>query len=442
MSKDVEPRELVPRLRFPQFVEAGPFTLTPLSTLASPVTERAGDADVVPYTITGGVGLVSQEEKLGRTIAGKSISNYYRLRRGDFAFNKSSTKAHPEGYIARLHDDVEAAVPSSIFTCFRCVSEEVDGEYLDWLFQSNLHGHWLRKFITVGARAHGALNVNDDDLYALPVPLPSGKTSRAEQRKIAECLGSLDDWIAAETDAMAALRRHKTGLMQQLFPRPERIENGQKVPAETRPRLRFPEFETNKGWAEVSLGDFIDIASGQVDPTVMPYCDMPHISGEHIISHGYGLTKLQTAKELRQTSGKYLFGPDDVLYSKIRPALNKAALPTIHGTCSADIYPVRPSSDKLIRTYLFYLLLSPSFLQHAILNSERGKIPKVNRAALLSYSTRLPEPDEQCRIAGCLVSLDARISAQSDKLSALRRHKRGLMQKLFPQVDDHAGGAP
>ena len=60
----------------------------------------------------------------------------------------------------------------------------------------------------------------------------------AEQRKIAGCLGSLDDWIAAESRRLAALRRHKTGLMQQLFPRP----------GQTRPRLRFPEFQNAGEW--------------------------------------------------------------------------------------------------------------------------------------------------------------------------------------------------
>ena len=93
-------------------------------------------------------------------------------------------------------------------------------EYLDHLLHGNHHGRWLRKYITVGARAHGALSVSDDALMSMPVPLPPVAVSRPEQQKIADCLGSLDDLIAAEGRKLEALRQHKQGLMQQLFPQP------------------------------------------------------------------------------------------------------------------------------------------------------------------------------------------------------------------------------
>jgi type I restriction enzyme S subunit len=103
----------------------------------------------------------------------------------------------------------------------------------------------LRKFIEVGARAHGSLSIDDDDLLALQVPLPSGKSSLAEQQKIAECLGTLDELIAAENQKFDALKAHKNGLMQQLFPRA----------GETRPRLRFPEFQNAPEWKVTTIGE-------------------------------------------------------------------------------------------------------------------------------------------------------------------------------------------
>jgi len=150
----------------------------PLGDLTDPITERVGDSDCIPFTVTTGEGLISQDEKYGRTIAGNSVKNYYRLQRNDFAFNKSATKVFPQGYIARFRGDERAAVPNSIFTCFRIAVENVDAAFLDYLFQGNLHGRWLKDYITVGARAHGALNISDDDLFALPVPLPAGDDAR------------------------------------------------------------------------------------------------------------------------------------------------------------------------------------------------------------------------------------------------------------------------
>lgn len=229
-------RTLTPKLRFPEFREQ--WDEVELSQLANPISDRVGTMSCIPYTVTSGLGLVSQEEKLGRTIAGNSLRNYIRLQKGDFAYNKSATKAYPEGYIARYLDEVKAAVPNSIFTCFRVASEKVDPAYLDFLFAGNLHGRWLRKFLTIGARAHGSLNVSDDDLMALPVPLPSPP----EQQKIAECLSSLDGLIAAEGRKLAALRDHKCGLMQQFFPQP----------GQTQPRLRFPEFQNAGEWVSDS----------------------------------------------------------------------------------------------------------------------------------------------------------------------------------------------
>ncbi len=86
-------------------------------------------------------------------------------------------------------------------------------------------------------------------MLALPVPLPGGKTTRAEQQKISECLSTLDELIGAESQKLDALKAHKTGLMQQLFP----------CEGETLPRLRFPEFHSAPEWSAVKLGDLCDI---------------------------------------------------------------------------------------------------------------------------------------------------------------------------------------
>ena len=155
--------------------------------------------------------------------------------------------------------------------------------------------------------------------------------------------------------------------------------------SETQPRLRFPEFRKAGAWVEYSLGQLIEIASGQVDPKQPPYGDLPQIGSENIESYSGKLVNVKTAGEKGVISGNYAFDENDILYSKIRPALNKVAAPEFKGICSADIYPIRPADDSLLRGYLFYLLLSQDFLNHAIRNSERGKIPKINRNALYCY---------------------------------------------------------
>jgi len=80
---------------------------------------KVGDNTCIPMSNTSGLGLVSQIEKFGRIIAGSSYKNYLLLKRIDFAYNKSATKEFPEGFIALYAGGELAAVPNSIFTCFR-----------------------------------------------------------------------------------------------------------------------------------------------------------------------------------------------------------------------------------------------------------------------------------------------------------------------------------
>lgn len=424
-TKEEKRPALMPKLRFPQFRSAGNWTTVKLGEVATINAEKVGANNCVPMSITSGVGLVSQEDKFGRVIAGDSYRNYLLLRPNEFAYNKSATKEYPEGFLT-LYSGVQlAAVPNSIFTCFRINGNSPDVRFLNYQFLGNLHGRWLRQFIQVGARAHGSLNINDSDLMALPIPVPAGSKSLAEQKKIANCLSSLDELIAAQALKVGALKTHKKSLMNQLFPRK----------GESQPRFRFPEFRIAGKWKMKALGELVRVASGQVDPTQLPYCDLPQVGSDNIESDSGKLGNVRTARDKGVISGNYVFDEDDVLYSKIRPALNKVAAPAFKGICSADIYPIRPANDLLIRSYLLYLLLSQNFLEYAIRNSGRGKIPKINRDDLLGYGAPLPLPSEQQRIASCLSSLDTLITAETQKLETLQTHKKGLMQQLFPSSE-------
>ncbi len=145
-----------------------------------------------------------------------------------------------------------------------------------------------------------------------------------------------------------------------------------------------------KGWEIVELGEMLSIVSGQVDPQQSPYIDMPHIGGENIQANTGRISGVQTPREIGLQSGKYLFETTDVLYSKIRPYLNKVVIPGFIGVCSADIYPLRVNASKLNPQYLVYLLRSNTFLEYAEKHSARTNIPKINRPALLKFSSPYP----------------------------------------------------
>ncbi len=419
-------QQLVPRVRFPEFRDAGEWITVELGKLSRLLTERVGSATCTPYTITSGVGLISQEEKLGRTIAGNSLKNYLVLQENDFAYNKSATKAYPQGFIALYAGGERAAVPNSIFTCFRVNQNQVIPTFLDALFASNLHGKWLRTRIAVGARAHGSLQVSDDDLMATPVPLPNGTNALEEQQKIADCLSSLDDLIAAESQKLDTLKTHKKGLMQQLFPRE----------GETVPRLRFPEFREAGEWEVKALDQLGELVSG------LTY------SPDDVRDEGLLVLRSSNVQDGRivlddnvyvrsDIKGANPSLPNDILIcvrNGSKSLIGKNALipedmpPCTHG---AFMTVFRSGAAKFI-----IQLFQTEAYERQVAADLGATINSINGNQLKKYKFRVPEAKEQQVIADCLSSFDDLITAQTQKIDALKTHKKGLMQQLFPTLDE------
>lgn len=428
--RDAQPA-LIPKLRFSEFKTGPAWETQTLGSLVTISTEKVGDNECVPMSITSGVGLVSQMEKFGRVIAGSSYKNYLLLKKNDFAYNKSATKEYPEGFIALYSGDALAAVPNSIFTCFRINGDSPIPRYLNYLFLGNLHGQWLRKFIEVGARAHGSLSIDEDDLLALPVPLPGGETTRAEQQKIAECLSTLDELIGAESQKLDALKAHKKGLMQQLFPRE----------GETLPRLRFPEFHSTPEWEEMQIGDLNPFVTSGSRGWAEYYAEegelfvrMTNLSRESIY------LDLEDSKFVKlpanATEGvRTQLKEHDVLISITADigiiGYVDASVPS-PAYINQHIALVRFGTTKICSRFVAYFLAAERSQKLFRASTDTGTKAGMNLPGIQKIKLMLPKPAEQHRIATCLSSLDDLIAAQSDRLAALQTHKQGLLQQLFP----------
>jgi type I restriction enzyme S subunit len=424
---------LTPKLRFPEFRGAG-WTTKTLGEVAKPTTEKVGETRCIPMSITSGVGLVSQMEKFGRIIAGNSFKNYLLLRKNDFAYNKSATKDYPEGFIALYGGDDLAAVPNSIFTCFRVAKDSLDPQYLNNLFINNLHGRWLRKFIEVGARAHGSLSINDDDLFTLPIPIPGGKSSGTEQQKIATCLSSLDDLIGVESRKLDTLKAHKKGLMQQLFPRE----------GETVPRLRFPEFRKAGEWNIDLLGNVFETTSGGTPSrSVKEYWggSIPWITTS-LVNFGV-ITEADesiTEEGMKNSSAK-LLPKGTVLIAMYGQGKTRgqSALLGIEAATNQACAAILPKKE--VDPYFVFLSLAE---RYEILRglSNAGGQENLSQGLIRGFPFSYPpDSEEQRRVTACLSSLDGLIAAQAAKIDALSAHKKGLMQQLFPAPEVGAVGA-
>ena len=154
------------------------------------------------------------------------------------------------------------------------------------------------------------------------------------------------------------------------------------------------------------------------------------VAPDHIASGSGRLLEYKTASEQNAISGKYLFEPGDIVYSKIRPYLRKAILAEFRGLCSADMYPLSPVKD-VSSAFILAILLGHHFSTFAINASARSGIPKINRLELSQYTIALPPPQEQRAIADVLRDMDKLLGAMEKLLAKKRDIKQAAMQQLL-----------
>lgn len=186
-----------------------------------------------------------------------------------------------------------------------------------------------------------------------------------------------------------------------------------------------------EGWKRTIFGEVTKIGSGQVAPTKEPFIDMLHIGPEDIESNTGRILEPKTCRELGLISGKYEFDERAVVYSKIRPHLNKVCLPKFRGLCSADAYPIWPDEKKLSAEYLVLYMLGPVFEKKAVACSMRTGMPKINREDLDSVPILIPPLAVQQSITAIVNVWDAAIGKTEKLLANTRRQKQALMLGLL-----------
>lgn len=420
-AKDKKKGSQVPRLRFPEF--NGEWRSQPLGELAFIIKEKAGDRKCILMSIMSGVGLIPQIDKFGKEIAGQQYKNYIILHKNDFAYNKSSTKEYPEGFIAMYIGTEIAAVPNSIFTCFKIKVADIAHLYLNYLFLYNFHGKYLRRYITIGARSHGALAIDDADLLSLPIPYPTGNTSFKEQQRIADCLSSLDERIAAETNKLDALKAHKKGLLKQLFP----------AEGETLPALRFPKFRNAGEWEKSTVNDLLT-ESCQIGSKGNKAKKLTvKLWGKGVFEKEEIFQGSVNTQYYRRRSGQFIYSKLDFLNQAF--GIIPHYLDGFESTVDLPCFDFRSDVNPIF--FLEYVKREAFYKKFGEIADGGRKAKRIQVDVFLSFPVLLPpQTKEQQQIADCLSSLDELITAQGQKIELLKDHKKGLMQQLFPRIDE------
>ena len=261
---------------------------------------------------------------------------------------------------------------------------------------------------------------------ALPIPRTKG-----EQKRIAECLSSVDDLITAQARKLDALKTHKKALMQHIFPRE----------GETQPRLRFPEFQNAAEWVEHKLDNLVHFQDGfafkSTDFVKSAEEATQVIRITDINNQNTNEDKVYIPNAFLESNNltKHSVDNGDLLLSLTGAAgfnfFFWDAGPAVINQRTAKVAPKKKSDHALTG------LLEP--LVHERINARgEGQNNNLSKEFLSSVVVLIPDPGEQHRIADCLTSLDDLITAQSQTLESLKTHKKGLMQQLFPSPQELA----
>ncbi|WP_396153798.1 restriction endonuclease subunit S [Flavobacterium sp.] len=409
MSKD----KLIPELRFPEFKNEGEWEEKLVSQLAEYENGKAHEQDI-------------NEEGKYVVVNSKFISTDGEVRKFT---NSANCIARTDDILMVLSDVPNGRAIAKCFSVdrdnFYTVNQRIckltptnaDSKILYYLLNRNSH------FLSFDDGVKQT-NLRNEDVLNCPIVLPKNPQ---EQQKIASCLSSLDEVIAAHTEKLELLKDHKKGLMQNLFPQE----------GETVPKYRFKEFTDSLkkiGFAElgeIKIGlthkpDYIDagvpfLSSKNISGGFIDFINIQHISQEKFDSMPNS-TKPKLGDILFTRVGSNLGNPiileDDIEFGIF---------------VSLGFFRV---NKKAFNYYIKYWMESDLFWKQVNQKVAGGAKDNLNSTWLKEFELYIPSVQEQQKIASCLSSLDKLIIAQAKKIEQLKLHKKGLMQGLFPKIND------
>ena len=201
------------RLRLMPKDEQKEWKVFKLKDFASRITRKNNGATDIPLTISAQYGLIDQRDFFSKVVASADMSGYYLLRKGEYAYNRSTSNEYPFGSIKRLELYNEGAV-STLYLCFSVIRNVIISDFAKWYFGSSQWYRSVNEICAEGARNHGLLNVPTDGFFNTTHILP---TDIKEQIIIAAFLSLIQGKLEKAQTLLDELTRLRNGLMQKLF---------------------------------------------------------------------------------------------------------------------------------------------------------------------------------------------------------------------------------
>ena len=403
MSKE----KLIPEFRFPEFKNEGEWEIKTLSGICDITNGKANAQDHVD---NGRYPLFDRSEVIKAS--------------DEFIFDCEAVIIPGEGmrFIPKYYEGKfnlhQRAYALKDFSC--------SGQFV---YYSMLHRSTL---LSQKAVQSTVLSLRLPILQDFPIEIPK---KPEEQQKIASCLSSLDELIAAHKDKLDALKDHKKGLMQNLFP-----QDGEKVP-----KLRFKEFENSGEWEEKKISDLGETISGLTGKSKDDFgAGKPFVTYKQVFDNSEinfeQCERVQISDDENQTSlqqGDILFTTSSETPNEVGFASVLIDFPKEKTYLNSFCFALRPFNiEKTQPQFSRYLFHSPIYRRSVTAIAQGSTRYNISKGAFVEIQVPIPAPTEQQKIASCLSSLDELIAAQAEKIEQLKLHKKGLMQGLFPKIND------
>lgn len=433
--------KIIPELRFPEFKNEGEWVEKTLIDTADKkvkwsFTGGPFGSNLMASDYTASGIRIIQLQNIGDGVFNDDNKIYASIEKADELLSCNIYAG--DIIISKMGDPVGRAciIPDSLHRCImasdgiRLVVDET--KYSKYFIYSLINSKLIREVIEKKSTGSTRKRIGLDALREVELILPK---SIKEQQKIASCLSSLDEVIAAHSQKLELLKDHKKGLMQNLFP-----QEGEKVP-----KYRFKEFEKDGEWQEKKLSELIEL-KGRIGYRGYTLEDIVG-KGEGAISmspsniNEFGT--LSFTKSTYITWAKYEESPEIMLkngftvlvktgstYGKVAFIKNLNEKTTIN----PQLVVLKP---KKVNSYFLYLLVANASIQKQInATVVGGAIPTLSQESISNFEILVPKTKEQEKIAECLSSLNDLIILQTERIEQLKLHKKGLMQGLFPKITE------
>lgn len=387
---------------------------TRFRNMFSRVTRKNNEGNDNVLTISAQYGLISQRDFFNKDIASEDKSNYYLLKNGEFAYNKSYSNGYPYGALKRL-DMYDKGIVSPLYICFASTEEnKCPGFYVHY-FEAGKMNREIQAFAQEGARNHGLLNISVDDFFNSYIVAPSF----VEQKKIAEILSAQDKLIELKEKLIEEKKKQKKYIIHQILSEQIKLKN--------KDGSKYPKWETN------NIGTYLTSRNEKQVPTEEAPL-MAFVADVGVIPKGerYDRSFLvkNDEKEYKRTE------LNDFIYSSNNLDVGSIGLNNYGSAVISVVYEIFSVNSNAIPIVISEIIQMKSNI-NKILRYRQGALYgqyRIFADDFLSVKINVPSFEEQQAIARSMLLLEKEIELLQKELDQEKQKKKALMQLLLTGI--------